>query len=138
AKQHRAGLVLAVRNIRLDHPDQPVAVAQGIVDHRQIARLENIERHLAARQQQRAGQREHRNVLGKLAGSAVFGIDRHLRSRCYDMSFVYLRILTAKPLCTLAEYAIYENRIVDSRLRPSTVASSAPPHASKNCTSCLR
>ncbi len=32
----------------------------------------------------------------------------------------------------------YENRIVDSRLRPSTVASSVGPQASKNCTSCLR
>src|SRR5271168_5354743 len=33
---------------------------------------------------------------------------------------------------------LYENRIVDNRFRPSTVASSVGPHASKNCTSCLR
>src|SRR5579859_8240927 len=41
--------------------------------------------------------------------------------------------------CTLfPDHAAHENRIVDNRLRPSIVASSAPPHASKNCTSCLR
>ena len=32
----------------------------------------------------------------------------------------------------------YENKIDDSRLRPSTVASSVGPQASNNCTSCLR
>src|SRR6185369_15937728 len=37
-----------------------------------------------------------------------------------------------------AEQENYENRTVDSRLRPSTVASSVGPQASKNCTSCLR
>ena len=75
-------LVARMRNIRLDHPDQPMAVAQGIVDHRKVTRLENIERHLAARQQQRARQRKHRDHLGKVAGPAIFGIDRHRRSRC--------------------------------------------------------
>ena len=51
------GLVLGPRicSVGLDHADQPVAGAQGIIDHRQIARLEDVERHLPARQQQRAG-----------------------------------------------------------------------------------
>jgi hypothetical protein len=47
--------------VGLDHADQPVAVAQRVVDHGEIARLENVERHLPARQQQRARQRKHRN-----------------------------------------------------------------------------
>jgi hypothetical protein len=80
-KQRRLGLAPRVGNVRLDHPDQPMAVAQRIVHHRQIARLEDVERHLAARQQQRAGQRKHRDYLGKVAGPAIFGIDRHMRPR---------------------------------------------------------
>jgi hypothetical protein len=69
------------RNSRLDHSDQPMAVAQRVVHHRQIARLEDVERHLAARQQQRARQRKHRDHLGKVAGPAIIGIDRHVRFR---------------------------------------------------------
>ena len=45
--------------IRLDHAEHPSG-AHGILDHRQIARFENIERQLAARQQQRTLKREHR------------------------------------------------------------------------------
>jgi len=42
ANPNSTGLVSsrAVRNIRLDHPDQPVAIAQRIIHHAQIARLE--------------------------------------------------------------------------------------------------
>ena len=81
AEQRRPRLVSRMRGVGLDHPDQPVAVAKRVVDHGEIARLENVERHLAARQQQRAGQRKHGNQLRKLAGSAIFGIDRHRRSK---------------------------------------------------------
>jgi hypothetical protein len=66
-----------VGSVRLYHPDQTVAVAKRIVHHRKIARLKDIERHLPAWQQERAGQREYRNDFGKIAGSAVFGISRH-------------------------------------------------------------
>ena len=50
-----------MRGVGLDHADQPMTVAQRVVDHREIARLENIERHLPARQQQRTRQRKHRD-----------------------------------------------------------------------------
>src|ERR1700722_6956912 len=66
-------------DVGLDHAAQPVAVAETVVEHRKIARLKDVERHLAARQQQRARQREYRNHLGQLAGPVIFGIDRHLR-----------------------------------------------------------
>src|SRR3979490_2489689 len=81
AKQRRLVLVLRVGNVRLDHSDQPMGVAQSVVPHRQIARLEDVERHLTARQQQRAGQRKHRDHLGKVARPAIIGIDRHVRFR---------------------------------------------------------
>jgi len=54
-----------------------VAVAQGVVDHGEIARLENIERHLPARQQQRARQREHWNHGRQIDRPAVLGVHRH-------------------------------------------------------------
>ncbi len=84
ADLEQVGLLLrtGMRGIRLDHADQPVAVAQRVIDHREIARLENIERHLAARQQQCAGQREHRNVLGQVDRSAIDRIHRHRRPPC--------------------------------------------------------
>src|SRR5579871_6431559 len=69
-----------MRDVGLDHADQAMAVAEGVVDHGKITRFENIERHLPARQQQGAGQRKYRNDLGQVGRSAIFGIDRHLRS----------------------------------------------------------
>src|SRR5207253_319350 len=51
---------------------------------------------------------------------------------------LYFSMILTENRCTLFRDHAYENRIVDSFLRPSTVASSAPPHASNNCTSCLR
>jgi len=57
-KTGAAGLLVL---LRLDHADQPVS-AERILCHRQIARLENIERELAAGQQQNPGQREDRNA----------------------------------------------------------------------------
>jgi hypothetical protein len=68
-------------DVGLDHADQAMAVAEGVVHHGEIARLEDVERHLAARQKQRAGQRKHRDHFRQFAGSAIFGIDRHELSR---------------------------------------------------------
>ena len=63
--------------VGLDHADQAVPVAQRVVDHRQIARLENIERHLPARQQQRARQRKHRDDVRQVDRPAISGVHRH-------------------------------------------------------------
>ncbi len=73
----RAGM----RGVGLDHADQPMAVGKRIIDHRQIARLENIQRHLPARQQQRAGQRKHRNHVRQFSRS---------RDRPHSSAFVVL------------------------------------------------
>ncbi|MHC2804903.1 hypothetical protein ACVMII_004649 [Bradyrhizobium diazoefficiens] len=79
AEQRRlVGVLRRVRHVRLDHADQAMAVAEGIIDHREIARLEDVERHLAARQQERARQWEYRNDLRKVGGPAIFDVDRHL------------------------------------------------------------
>ena len=53
--RHR-GRAAALR-VGLDHADDAVAL-QRLIDHREIARLEDVERHLPARQEERAGQRE--------------------------------------------------------------------------------
>jgi hypothetical protein len=50
---------------------------QSVIDHRQIARLENVQRHLAARQQQRTRQRKHRNDFGKISRAMIGRVDRH-------------------------------------------------------------
>ena len=76
-EQRRLGLVARVRAIGLYHSDQPMPVAQRVVHHRKITRLENVQRHLAARQQQRAGERKHRDDFGEVAGPTIFGINRH-------------------------------------------------------------
>src|SRR5690606_1076302 len=47
----------AVR-IGLDHPDHAIA-AQGVVDHGEIAGLEDVQRHLPARQKERAREWEY-------------------------------------------------------------------------------
>ncbi len=57
-----------MRRVGLDHADQTMPAAQRVVDHRQIARLEDVEGHLATRQQQRSRQRKHRDHGGKVAG----------------------------------------------------------------------
>jgi len=86
-KQHRIVLVRRMRHVRLDHADQPVTVAQRVVHHRKIARFKDVQRHLAARQQQCAGERKHRNDLRKLGGPKIFGVDRHrLRALCLSKS----------------------------------------------------
>jgi len=60
-------------------PISPMAVAQRIVHHRQIARLEDVERHLARAAAARPVA-ETPESPGKVAGPAVIGIDRHWRS----------------------------------------------------------
>ena len=70
--------LLACVGVGLDHADEAMAVAQRVVDHRQIARLEDVERHLPARQQQRARQRKHRDRLRQVDRPAVLGVHRHL------------------------------------------------------------
>src|SRR5487761_440346 len=49
---------------RLDHADH-AAFAERHVGHRQIARLEDVERQHAARQQQRAGERKQHQAVGQ-------------------------------------------------------------------------
>ena len=66
--------------IRLDHADQAMTIGHRVVDHRQIARLENVERHLPARQQKRARQRKHRHDMGQIGRPAIDGVHRHERS----------------------------------------------------------
>jgi hypothetical protein len=97
-----------------------VPVGKRVVDHFKIARLEDIERHLSTRQQQRARQRKDRNDFRKIRRPSIDRIHRH-------------RFASARH-----HRSGYENRIEDRRRRPETVASSVGPQASKNCTSCLR
>ena len=99
----------------LEPTDQPMTVAQRIIDHRQIARLENVERKLPARQQQCARQREHRDDLRQVRRPAINRVRWHRQSS---------GVRPGK--------SCQANRIDDNRLRPSTVASSVGPQASKN------
>src|SRR6185312_6331243 len=70
-------LVPRMRDVRLDHANQAVAVAERVIHHREIALLENVERHLAARQQQRARQRKYRDYLGKVGVPEILGVVRN-------------------------------------------------------------
>jgi hypothetical protein len=63
--------------VGLDHPDQAMAVAQAVVDHLEVARLEDVERHLTARQKQGARQREDRDDLGQIGKAAIDRVHRH-------------------------------------------------------------
>ena len=90
---------------------------ERLVDHGEVARLEDVERHLAARQEQRARQREDRDHVGQ--GPAVPD-----RRRSWP--------------CPRPRWARQANSSDDSRRRPARVMSSIGPQASKNWTSCLR
>src|SRR5690606_8255972 len=57
----------------LDHTDHAVA-ADSVIDHFEIARLENIERHAAAGQKQRRRQREHRYDRRNVACPAILPV----------------------------------------------------------------
>ncbi len=141
AKQVRPVLGAGMRRIGLDHADEAVAVAQRVVDHLQIARLENVERHLAARQQQGARQRKHRDRAGQIVRAAIDGVHRHERTRLLLRSSVpdpvirraagssYAGRRSADRPCAAHNQA---NSTDDSFLRPPTVASSVGPQASKN------
>jgi hypothetical protein len=63
-EQHRFVFGTRLGIVRLNHANQPLSRRKCMINHRDIARLENIERHLAAWQQQRAGQGKDRNDLG--------------------------------------------------------------------------
>jgi len=51
------GMLIAFARQRLNHRDPPVA-RERVADQRAIARLENVERQIGARQQQRTPQRK--------------------------------------------------------------------------------
>ena len=55
------------RVLGLDQADQPVA-AERVIDHLDVARLEDVERALRERQQQRARQREDRHGCRQVGG----------------------------------------------------------------------
>src|SRR5262249_43949512 len=54
------------------------------VHHLQIARLENIERHLASWQEQRARKWKHRDSFRKISRPTIFGVDRHSLPSRYE------------------------------------------------------
>ena len=98
--------------VGLDHADDAVA-GERRIDHGEVARLEDVERHLGARQEKRRRQRKDRNdrrqIVRALIG-AVASLHRVPQANSRD----------------------------DSWRRPASVASSVGPQASKNCKSCLR
>src|SRR5262249_26779709 len=108
------GGVAGVGIRRLDHADQPV-FADRVVEHRQIAFFEDIERQAPARQQQHADQRKDRQFTGQGPGRVI-----------------------AAAHAAPTRVAAQENRIEDSLRRPPTVIGSFGPLASKYFTSCLR
>ena len=117
----------AVGLARLDDADQPLAV-QRVIDHRQITRLENIQRQRTARQQQRAGERKNRNDRRQFR-RPLGRRDRVSSSR--NSTATSLSSAGAKP-----PGPEYQRRQFSPA--PSTAAGSIRPQASKNCTSCLR
>jgi len=72
--------VAALLGVRLDHADEPMR-PQGVVHHGEVARLEDVERHVAARQQEGAGERKNRNDVRAILGAAVGRVHRHGRLR---------------------------------------------------------
>ena len=112
--------------LRLHHADHAVA-GQGVEHHGEIARLEDVERQLAARQQQHARQRKDRQRLGQL-------LEARARRDCRSG-------MRSRSMCGRSwrrRAGTQENRMVDSRLRPSTASGSEKPSASKNFRSCWR
>ncbi len=66
-----------MRGVGLDHADQAMAIAQGVVDQGEITGLENVERHLAPRQQQRSRKREYRDHLRQINRATIHRVHRH-------------------------------------------------------------
>src|SRR4029079_11592448 len=56
-------LIVVVEPVRLDHRNPPRTVDR-ILDHLPVARLENMQRQLRSREEDRAGKREKRNSKG--------------------------------------------------------------------------
>ena len=76
--EFRHGGVAIVVGVGLDHADDAVAF-QRLIHHRQIARLEDVQRHLAARKQQRAGQGKDRD--DRRGNPPALGIPRSFPSK---------------------------------------------------------
>ncbi len=58
-------LIVLVEAQRLDHPD-PRRAVDRVAHHLAVARLENVQRQLRAREQDRARKRENREVTDRL------------------------------------------------------------------------
>src|SRR5579859_3372007 len=69
---HESELGPGLYRIRLDHAEHATQ-AQSVFRHRLIARLENAQRQLAARQQQRARQRKYRKLVRQVLHPRVEG-----------------------------------------------------------------
>ena len=101
----RAAVVIRVGFGGLDHADHPGLGGERRLHHVEVARLENIERQLATRQEQDAGEREHRDDTGQVLEGRSEGRAGH------------------------------ENSSAENLRRPSTHSGSVDPSASKNCSS---
>ncbi len=69
-------IIPLIRLYRLHHADQPT-IAQGMVNHGDIAGLKNIQRQRAIRQQQDAGKRKYRYRRWQLARFRIKDIVSH-------------------------------------------------------------
>ena len=69
----RQDIGLHFRHGRLNHPYETVASHRRI-EHRQIARLEDVQWELSAGEQQHAGDWKDRDRLGKVVGCQISGI----------------------------------------------------------------
>ena len=111
------------------------SAADRLVDHLQIARLEDVERHAAAGKQQRRRQRKHRDRMP--ASRPRVGNEHFPPARLTSVS------RTSGILANLAQparparggaagFCLQENSSDDNLRRAASVASSVMPQASKN------
>src|SRR4051794_16030551 len=98
----------------LNHADDAV-ILHGVVEHREIARLENIQWQLRARQDQHARQRKYGNDVRQIRHGLIWFVDTHVG-----------------PLCRVSgEARLQENSAVESLRRAVIVSGSIWPQASK-------
>ena len=64
--------------VRLDHADDAIAF-EDVVDHGEVARLENIQRQLSARQQQSLGERKDRKCRWQRIRVAIGQVQADMR-----------------------------------------------------------
>ena len=89
--RQRRRAVRSIRRQRLDHADDALS-GQRVVDHVEIARLENVERQRAARKHQRPAQRKQRHALRQIGCLAIAEcahenrMDDNLRRPCLATS----------------------------------------------------